>query len=199
MICKLNFVHFKKNNLLYTGPEKPSLAFKATCVPLTGETSHSGRRRGWFIARPAPHPLTEAHGPIGASISLSPNSTYPHQAPTWTHTPAAQRRSSLAANQTEPNHAIASLMAFPLRSERCFGSGPGHAMSEHHPPAGASRGCAGARDNHISLEKASRSTAVAEKPSSRLRGQVLPLRTPLPSRPTGTKVAFLSGLASINY
>lgn len=43
VIYKLNFMCFDKNNFLHTGPEKPSLAVKATCSPLTGETSRSGR------------------------------------------------------------------------------------------------------------------------------------------------------------
>ena len=155
MICKLNYIHFKKNS----SPEKPSLVFKATCILLMGETSHSGRRRGWFIVCPALHPLTEAHGPIRASICLSPDRTYPPQGGTGTHAPATQHRSSLTANQTEPNHAIASLTAFALYWGRCFRSGPSHVTSEHRPPASASQGCADARDNHISLEMRSRSTA----------------------------------------
>lgn len=155
MICKLYYIHFKKNS----SPEKPSLVFKAICILLTGETSHSGRRRGWFIVRPALHPLTEAHGPIRASICLSPDHTYPPQGGTGTHTPATQHWSNLAANQTEPNHAIASLTAFAPRWGRRFRSGPSRVMSKHRPLASASQGCADARDNHISLEMRSRSTA----------------------------------------
>lgn len=155
MICKLNYIHFKKNS----SPEKPSLVFKATCILLMGETSHSSRWRGWFIVCPALHPLTEAQDPIRVSICLSPDSTYPPRGETGKHAPATQHRSGLAANQTEPNHAIASLTAFAPRWGRCFRSGPSRVMSEHSPLASASQGCADARDNHISLEMRSRSTA----------------------------------------
>lgn len=106
--------------------------------------------RGWFIVPPAPP---------GRVLPLS-------QAPTQPHATSAQLWSSLATNQTQTEHTTASLMAFPPRSGRCFGSGPGHAVSKHRPWQAPCK--AALRPGIITFlcEMARGSTAVVEKCSS---------------------------------